>query len=65
MPRVSSNSIPSFSPLCPRCNKEMTFVSVSPTCQSVIYDYVCRNDGDRFSWECREIPAIDRLSIES
>jgi hypothetical protein len=23
--RVSSNSIPSFSPLCPRCNKEMAF----------------------------------------
>jgi hypothetical protein len=32
----------------------MVFISVTPTCQSVIYGYVCRNDGDRLSWESRQ-----------
>jgi hypothetical protein len=51
---VSSNSIPPIPPRCPTCNKTMVFVSVTPTCQSVIYGYVCRNDGDRLNWERRQ-----------
>jgi hypothetical protein len=31
----------------------MEFVSFTPTCQSVIYGYICVNDGDRLNWECR------------
>ena len=46
---VSSNSVPPIIPRCPTCNEKMVFVSVSPTCQSVIYGYICRNDGDRLS----------------
>ena len=48
---VSSNGVPPVFPNCPTCNKKMVFISVTPTCQSVIYGYVCRNDGDRLSWE--------------
>lgn len=48
---VSSNGVPPVFPSCPTCNKKMVFISVTPTCQSVIYGYVCRNDGDRLSWE--------------
>jgi len=49
---VSSNSLPPVFPRCPTCNEKMVFLSVSPTCQSVIYGFICRNDGDRLSWEC-------------
>ena len=54
MPRagVSSNSVPPIFPNCPRCDEKMVFLSVSPTCQSVVYGFMCRNDGDRLSWEC-------------
>jgi hypothetical protein len=51
---VSSNLVPPVFPSCPTCNKEMSFISVSPTCQTVIYGYLCRNDGDRLSWESRQ-----------
>jgi hypothetical protein len=51
---VSSNGVPPVFPSCPTCNKKMVFISVTPTCQSVIYGYVCRNDGDRLSWESRQ-----------
>jgi hypothetical protein len=56
MPAVglSSNSVPPISTRCPTCNKKMVFISVTPTCQSMIYKYMCRNDGDRLSWECRQ-----------
>jgi hypothetical protein len=54
MPAVSSNCVPPIFPPCPTCNTKMAFISVTPTCQSVIYGYVCRNDGDRLSWECRQ-----------
>jgi hypothetical protein len=30
---------------------KMAFLSISPTCQSVIYGFICRNDGDRLNWE--------------
>ena len=49
---VSSNCVPAIFPRCPTCHKKMVFISVTPTCQSVIYGYMCRNDGDRLSWEC-------------
>jgi hypothetical protein len=51
---VSSNSVPPIFPRCPTCNKKMVFMAVTPTNQSMIYGYMCRNDGDRLSWECRQ-----------
>ena len=45
--------VPSRSPRCPTCDAPMEFVSFTPTCQSVIYGYICVNDGDRLNWECR------------
>ena len=51
---VSSNSVPPVFPRCPTCSKEMRFISISPTCQSVIYEYVCSGDGDRLTWETRQ-----------
>jgi hypothetical protein len=53
MPAVggSSNSVPPIFPRCPTCHKKMVFISVTPTCESIIYGYICRNDGDRLSWE--------------
>jgi hypothetical protein len=50
MPSISSKTVPPFFPLCPTCNQKMAFIALSPTCQSVIYEYLCRNDGDRLSW---------------
>jgi hypothetical protein len=61
---VSSNSVPPIPPRCPTCNKTMVFVSVTPTCQSVIYGYVCRNDGDRVSWESRQSHQQDVVRSE-
>ena len=54
MPAVSSNSVPPIFPRCPTCHKKMVFISVTPTCESTIYGYMCKNDGDRLSWECRQ-----------
>jgi hypothetical protein len=51
MPIAGTNSVPPVYPRCPTCNEKMAFLSVSPTCQSVIYGFICRNDGDRLSWE--------------
>jgi predicted RNA-binding Zn-ribbon protein involved in translation (DUF1610 family) len=51
---VSSNSVPPVFPPCPTCGKEMRFISISPTCQSVIYEYACSGDGDRLTWETRQ-----------
>jgi hypothetical protein len=51
---ASSRLVPSKFPCCPTCGTEMEFVSISPTCQSVIYEYTCPNDGDRLNWECRQ-----------
>ena len=45
--------VPSKRPRCPTCDAEMDFTSFTPTCESVIYGYVCPNDGDRTHWECR------------
>ena len=51
---VSSNTVPPIFPRCPTCSQKMVFISVTPTCHSVIYGYMCRNDGDRVSWECHQ-----------
>jgi hypothetical protein len=51
---VSSNGIPPSFPPCPTCKKETRFISISPTCQSVIYEYMCSGDGDRLIWETRQ-----------
>jgi len=51
MSGISSKNVPLTCPLCPTCGKEMTLTGVTPTCESVIYEYVCSNDGDRLSWQ--------------
>ena len=43
------NIAPLSSP-CPTCGKEMTLTGITPTSESVIYEYLCSNDGDRLSW---------------
>lgn len=49
---VSSNRVTPIFPRCLTCDQKMVFISVTPTCKSTIYGYICRNDGDRLSWEC-------------
>lgn len=57
---TSSKSIPPTFPPCPTCAREMMLTSVTPTCESVIYGYVCSNDGDRLSWQPRhEAPVAE------
>jgi len=48
---VSSSEVPPIIPRCPTCDEKMMFLSVSPTCRSVIYGFWCENDGDRLTWE--------------
>jgi hypothetical protein len=38
---------------CPSCGKRMWLTGHTPTCQSVIYDFSCIEDGDRVSWHRR------------
>lgn len=35
---------------CPTCGKEMKLTGHAPTCESMIYDFLCSDDGDRLSW---------------
>lgn len=42
-----------ISPPCPTCGKEMKLTGHAPTCESVIYDFLCSEDGDRLSWRHR------------
>jgi hypothetical protein len=42
-----------ISPPCPTCGKEMRLTGHAPTCESVIYDFLCSDDGDRLSWHHR------------
>lgn len=37
-------------PPCPTCGKQMNPTGHSPACESVTYDFLCRDDGDRISW---------------
>ena len=46
-----------ISPPCPTCGKEMRLTGHTPTCQSVIYDFSCSEDGDRVSWHRRHVAA--------
>ena len=40
-------------PSCPTCGKQMKLTGYNPTCEGVVYNYVCRSDGDRLSWQPR------------
>ena len=60
------NVTPIFPP-CPTCGKEMKLTGHAPTCESVIYDFLCTDDGDRLSWRPRRVAAnshqLDGLDI--
>ena len=45
------------SPPCPTCGKEMRLTGHTPTCESMIYDFLCSDDGDRLSWQPRPVAA--------
>ena len=47
---------PTFLP-CPTCGKEMRPIGHTPTCETVIYDFLCSDDGDRLSWRPRRVVA--------
>ena len=51
------NVTPIF-PHCPTCGKEMRLTGHAPTCESVIYDFLCTDDGDRLSWRPRRVAAL-------
>ena len=53
----SSKDVTPISPPCPTCGKEMRLTGHSPTCESVIYDYLCSDDGDRLSWQPGRVAA--------
>ena len=42
---------------CPTCGKKMKLTGHAPTCESVIYDFLCSEDGDRLSWRSRRVAA--------
>ena len=54
---LMENVIP-ISPPCPTCGKEMKLVGYAPACESVIYDFLCRDDGDRLSWRPRSVTRL-------
>jgi hypothetical protein len=39
-----------LSPPCPTCGKKMRLTGHAPTCEGVIYDFRCSDDGDFLSW---------------
>ncbi len=49
---------------CPTCGKEMRLTGHAPTCESVIYDFLCTDDGDRLSWRPRVAPNNNRIAVE-
>jgi predicted RNA-binding Zn-ribbon protein involved in translation (DUF1610 family) len=56
--KLSSQTVPPISPICPTCGKEVRLTGVVPTCEGAIYEYLCSNDGDRLSWRpnrCRDL----------
>jgi hypothetical protein len=57
---MSMENVPIISLNCPTCGEIMSLTGYSPTCQSVIYDYLCRGDGDRLSWRPRRTAANSR-----
>jgi RNase P subunit RPR2 len=52
--RMRMEKVSSVAPRCPTCGKQMRLTSQTPTCQSVIYDFSCNEDGDRLSWHRRD-----------
>ena len=56
------NVPPIFLP-CPTCGKEMKLTGHAPTCESVIYDFLCSEDGDRLSWRSRRIAASQVTTV--
>jgi hypothetical protein len=50
---MSVENVMPVSPRCPTCGTIMSLTGYSPTCESAIYDYLCRSDGDRLSWRPR------------
>jgi hypothetical protein len=50
---LSENFLPT-PPSCPTCGKQMRLTGHAPTCQSIIYDFSCSEDGDRLSWHRRD-----------
>jgi len=54
----TENVMPTPPPLpCPSCGNIMRLISYSPTCETVIYDYLCSNDGGYLSWRPRRVAA--------
>lgn len=45
---------------CPTCGKEMRLTGHTSACESVIYDFLCSDDGDRLSWRFRQVAANAR-----
>jgi hypothetical protein len=62
---LPAKNVPPISPPCPTCGKEMMLTSVTPTCESVIYGYLCSDDGDRLSWQPRHCRAEAAISANS
>ena len=50
-------TVPPLLPSCPTCGKVMRHTGYSPTCDSVIFDFLCSDDGDRLSWRRRASPS--------
>jgi hypothetical protein len=46
-----------LSPPCPTCGKEMRLTGHAPTCDGVIYEFLCGDDGDLLSWRPRRVAA--------
>ncbi len=55
-------SVTLIAPNCPTCGEIMSLTGYSPTCESVIYDYQCKSDGDRISWRPRRMVANNRYN---
>ena len=52
-----------LSPPCPTCGKEMRLTGHAPTCDGVIYEFLCGDDGDLLSWtmETSSVGGLDVL----
>ena len=59
---MSMDSVMPISPRCPTCGTIMRLTGYSPTCESVVYDYICGGDGDRVSWRPRSATSSTRLN---
>ena len=52
---MKEKQFPFFLP-CPTCGKDMKQTGYSPMCETVIYEFLCSDDGDRLSWQARRGP---------